>query len=438
MRKDRFSLREVLPEWNLLYLGFLLFETAVVTYKFPVGRVGIILGVLALIFHRQKVRFPPPMIALTALIALAAIGLPGSFYHPASSKAVTEVLKTWVIALVAYNAIRTPRQFRFAVLAAVVLYAFVPVWPALMMYLHGITDAGRLSGPFIYINANDLASITLLLLGATLWILAVEPMQKPLRMLGYGFAGTLVVMMFLTQSRGGFLGLVIMGIPYAFSSRRRGLRPLVLVAAVAVAALVFVPSSAWERLAGMKKLTSSYTIKDADVEGSAEQRYTLAQTAIDLIITHPLSGVGIGSVPFAFVPYRRGIGGRDPHNTYLKMGAELGLPGLIIYIIMLVTVWRTLSRARRAARTAAPTIATGLANLQYGLLGFLVACIFGSYGWLSIFHLFLAMMWSAATVWQSAPSTATAGPRAHPVADRTSFKFRPSVRRVLPAADRGT
>jgi len=435
---SRFSLKDVLPEWTPLYLGFLLFEAAIVTYRFPVGRVGVVLGVLALIFSRQKVRFPPPMLALTTLIVLAAMGLPDSFNNAASYKEFTEVLKTWLIALVAYNAIRTRKQFRFALVAAIALYAFVPVRPALMMYMQGITDAGRLSGPFIYINANDLASITLLVLGVTLWVLAVEPMQKWLRLVGYGFAGTLVVMMFLTQSRGGFLGLVIMGIPYAFSSRRRGLRPVVVIAAVAVAAAVFVPSSAWDRLSGIKKLTSSETIKEADPEGSAEQRYVLAQTAIDLIIRNPFNGVGIGSVPFAFTSYRRGISGRDPHNTYLKMAAELGIPGLLVYILLVVTVWRTISRARRATRQTDPTVSTGLANLQYGLLGFLVASLFGSYAWLSIFHFFLAVMWSGAMAWMTAPSAVPTSPRTAPVADRTSFRFRPSVRRVLPAPDRGT
>jgi O-antigen ligase len=436
-QSEHFSLRGVLPEWSLLYLGFLLFEAAIVTYRFPVGKAGVIIGGLALVFSRQKVRFPPPMLALTGLIVIAALGLPDSFDNAASAKEFGEVLKTWLIALVAYNAIRTAKQFRFAMLAAMALYAFVPVRPALMMYAQGITDAGRLSGPFIYINANDLASITILALGVTLWVLAVEPMQKWLRLVGYGFAGTLVVMMFLTQSRGGFLGLIIMTIPYAFSSRRRGLRPLVVVAAVAVAAIVFVPSSAWNRISGIKKLTHSETIKEADPEGSAEQRFLLAQSALDLIIRNPFTGVGIGSVPSAFIPYRRGIGGRDPHNTYLKMAAELGIPGLLVYIAMIVMVWRALTRGKRAARARAPTVAAGLANLQYALLGFLVASLFGSYAWLSIFHLFLAIMWSGAMVWATAPNTLPEPARVAEPPDRSSLKFRPSVRRVLPAPDRG-
>jgi O-antigen ligase len=267
---------------------------------------------------------------------------------------------------------------------------------------------GRAQGPFIYVNSNDLSTITLLALGATLWVLATEPMQKSLRMIGYGFAGTLVVMMLLTQSRGGFLGLVVLGVPYALSAARRGIRPLIVILAAAIGAAIFVPTSAWERLAGMKKLTSTQTIAEADVEGSAEQRYELAKAGLDVIWNHPVSGVGLKAIGVAFAPYRRGIAGRDTHNTYLSIGAEIGLPGLAIFLIMVVTVWKTLTRARRATRTTAPSISTGFGYLQYSFLGFLVACFFGSYAWLSIFHLFLAIMWSGAMLWITPPAAAPA------------------------------
>jgi len=201
---------------------------------------------------------------------------------------------------------------------------------------------------------------------------------------------------------------MVLGVPYALSSARRGIRPLIVILLAVVGAAVFVPSSAWERLAGMKKLTSTQTLAEADWEGSAEQRYELAKASLDIMRNHPVSGVGLAAVGVAFAPYRRGIAGRDTHNTYLRIGVEIGVPGLVIFLVMVASVWRTLSRARRATRTTAPTISTGFGYLQYGLLGFLVAGLFGSYPWLSIFHLFLAIMWSGAMLWITPPAAAPA------------------------------
>lgn len=406
--QEKFSFRAVLPEWNLLYVGFLLFMVAIITYRFPVGRFGIIIGVVALVFSRERVRFPAPMIALTGLVLLAAIGQPGSIKPAITMKELTDgAVKTWFIALVAYNAIRTPKQFRFAVLFACALYAFVPVRPALMNYALGITTVGRVEGPFIYVNPNDLAAITMLVLGATLWVVTVEPMQKTLRLIGYGFAGTLVVLILLTQSRAGFIGLVVMGIPYAMSSARRGLRPIALIVAAIVGAAVFVPSSAWNRIAGIAKLTSEETIATADPEGSADQRYKLAQAAIAITMSNPVTGIGLGNIGEGNRRYQleggilaRGrIAGRDAHNTYLKMSAEMGIPALILFLVMLASVWRTLTRARQSVRESAPNVAAGFGYLQHGLLGFMVASLFGSYAWLSVYHTFLALLWSGAVLW---------------------------------------
>ena len=397
-----------MPEWTPIYLGFLLFVLAVITYRLPVGRVGILLGLLGLVSSRKNLRLPLPLVALTALVLLAAIGVPTAVDPHRSLDQLDEAAKLWFIALVGYNAIRTPKQFRFVLFWVVALYAFVPVRPVLIGYARGITSAGRAYGPFTYVNPNDLAAITLLALGATLCAVTTERLQKPLRLLGYGFAGTLVVMIFLTQSRAGFLGLAMMGIPYLVSSARRGFAPIALMLAAAAAAAVFVPSKAWNRLGGILKLTDTETIAQADPEGSAAQRFELLKTALTITRDHPLMGIGLGGYSVANAAYRPDIGYRDAHNTYLRMAAELGLPGLSFFLVMVGAVWKAMSRARRSIAEASPSIAVGLRNLQLGLLGFLVAGLFGSYGWQGFFHVFLAIMWSGAALWTVAPAAARA------------------------------
>jgi O-antigen ligase len=65
------------------------------------------------------------------------------------------------------------------------------------------------------------------------------------------------------------------------------------------------------------------------------------------------------------------------HNTYIGIGAELGLPALLVFILMLAMSYRSLEQVRVATLKAGPALLHQTAiSLQAGLLGCAVGIAF--------------------------------------------------------------
>ena len=173
----------------------------------------------------------------------------------------------------------------------------------------------------------------------------------------------------------------------------RGVRlSRLLLAVVATAVVAYsIPSSVWLRLQGISKLGSVATIAQADIEGSAAERYEIQKVALRIFQDHPLMGVGLNAYRYANARYAPKLGLRDAHDTYLDLAAELGLPGLLIWCSMVASV---LLQARKL-RKAQPQVDAGIQQvwIERSLIAFLVAGFFGSYSSLSMPHVMLAVLW---------------------------------------------
>lgn len=138
------------------------------------------------------------------------------------------------------------------------------------------------------------------------------------------FAGSLILL-FLTRSRGALLafagGLIIM----LLIKRKFLWLALLFVAAVGFVSLL--PRSMIIHL-------------DAEFkEQSLVERYYLWQRAADVIRAKPILGTGINTYAVAHQKYDRTQNWRVrnyyAHNGYLQMAAEIGLPGLILFLVFL-------------------------------------------------------------------------------------------------------
>ena len=115
-----------------------------------------------------------------------------------------------------------------------------------------------------------------------------------------------------------------------------------------------------------------------------------------MIQAHPWAGVGIGNFKPMMLQYREKGSTVDTiaHNTYLEIAAELGLPGLAVYLAVLGSAYWTLRHVRRSPLRSTPPLARHAAlALQAGLLGYAVASFFLSaeYQKLFWFMIFLSM-----------------------------------------------
>ncbi|MCB2220235.1 MAG: O-antigen ligase family protein [Bacteroidetes bacterium] len=77
---------------------------------------------------------------------------------------------------------------------------------------------------------------------------------------------------------------------------------------------------------------------------SNEWRIEMWQATLDLVRGHPVTGVGAGNWKIAIYPYYGKYQPsvyrhwRNPHNDYLQVAAEKGLPGLVIFLLFLFSI----------------------------------------------------------------------------------------------------
>jgi O-antigen ligase len=141
------------------------------------------------------------------------------------------------------------------------------------------------------------------------------------------------------------------------------------------------------------------SLQQVDPEGSAEQRYEIWKVAMAIIRDHPLAGVGLGAYSNVHEQYARGggfsqiaAGKRDTHSTYLNVMAETGIVGFMLFMAIFGVAMVRADRVRRRIRERFPRYSQQLLFLNLGLLGYLLAGIFGSFSGLSFPYIYVALL----------------------------------------------
>jgi len=400
--------------WSVSFVGVLVYVFSAVTYRLPLVIPAMVLALVGLLMER-RVTVPFFMILFTAYLVWAAASYTSSV-DPAGTYAQVIVLaKVFVICFIIANVTRDGWRMRLFMVFFLACFALYPARGTLMnFFITRYTTFGRALWNYIYANPNDLAALTFFpfaLAGAV----ALTETNKWIKRAALAGVAVLPLMILLTQSRGALIALVAAGILFfVVHTKGRRVRSLAMAAAAAIVVIPLVPQSAWQRFSLMKNLASGNT-KEADPEGSADARYNIWRVAGTIIKENPVAGIGLGVYPRAHAMYapRVGVpvaalGFRDTHSTYLNVAAETGIPGLFLFVSMILAVAVPSERTRRLAR-GTPR-ANQLLALELGLLGFMLAGIFGSFAKLSFLYMQLAIMWAVTDITQREMANAVAQP----------------------------
>jgi O-antigen ligase len=392
-------------------VGLVIFTFFAVTARWSnlFTEIGIFLALFGLLLRPQDLSFPAPIRWATAFLVWASVTAVFAMSPEIAGDALTERLKALVIFFVVVNALRTPQQLRFYMLLILVAFLIYPARGTLKYYVAGETVFGRAIWNKIYANPNDLAAITLLMLGLALAVATAKTLNNRLRWALRLYIPVLLVIILLTQSRGVFIGLLVGFGPAAFKQLRQ--RPAIALSA-ALALAVLIPAASWHRFENMSKLTSVETLSEADPVGSARQRFEILKVSWQIFESNPVLGVGIGCYNEANARFAPRLGKKDAHNTYLGLAAEMGIPGLLLWLGLIGSVLGFVRRRRRSLETNDSMIQVRW--LERAVIGCLIAGFFGSYSGLTILYLMLGTLWAAANVL----GTEAAGPAATRVTRR--------------------
>ena len=247
---------------------------------------------------------------------------------------------------------------------------------------HG-PEMGRVFGAFGH--ANDTGSLIVCVLPAMIAMMITNQGAKRIMWFGCMMASSLVLI--LTVSRGAFVGLFVGTVWGAWLCRRYvpvqrlamfGVVALVgVVLAIAVAGLLDpqIGNVISERLFGQSK---AYDMGEA-----SSGRTAIWAEAISRMARSPMSFLsGFGWDVYSVMPFRYA-----PHNHYLGMWFDLGVPGLALFVFLLS---RIVSTVRRAVPAADEETRPHLIAFVFGMLALAIAIVFAdlfdpwSYIWLYV------------------------------------------------------
>lgn len=203
---------------------------------------------------------------------------------------------------------------------------------------------GRLMGPSsiygtsIYHDTNYFSMFFVVSL-PFLYYLAFEIQNKFLRFIVWIIAPLSIHAIFLTGSRGGLLGVGVIAFSILLFSRRK-----VLILPLFLLLLMFYQ---WQ--AGDVMKSRSRQIVNIEGEKSAGDRLTAWQGGLNMVLTHPITGVGVGFFETALPQY---VESRNmvAHNTLVQFSAESGFFAGLAYLLLAVVFFKRSFMVRSICR----------------------------------------------------------------------------------------
>lgn len=333
--------------------------------------------------------WPIEMKMLLIITALGILFIPVAVAPGESTDLLTDMfLKVVTIFILMINLIDTRQRLK-AILKLVVICGTILAFFAFIDYAQGkfSVKAGeqRVTGLVggIFGNPNDLATSLDLLIPLAV---ALGLTRRGLARAAYFACAAILAMgVVITFSRGGFLGLVAMaGMLLWKVGRSNKAATVVAIMIVVMVFLIAMPVGYSSRITSIFDTAS-------DPTGSAQARKDLLERAASVAANHLVIGVGMGNYSIYSIHEQRA------HNSFLEISAELGVAGLIAYLVMLFAPLRSLRRIEQESlaglRRGRQEIYYLVAAVQASLVAYIVCSCFGSiqYHWFLYYPLAYAV-----------------------------------------------
>lgn len=341
-------------------------------YDFPWVMLIAVITLLSLFVSKESKRIPISTFSVLLFLFLAWAGVTTLFaVEPASAvEKLEEFAKVLVMVFVTLMLVKTRERMHMLVWVIVVSLGFYGLKGGLFTIMRG-GSYHALGPPASFISDNNALALALCMALPLMRYLQLQSAKKTVR-IGLGVSMVLTGVAVLgTYSRGGLIGLVIVGAALLLKSRRRIALVLVL-GVVSVNAYHFMPPQ-WTARMG--------TLNDARQTDSGETRIQSWQFAANVALHRPLIGGGFNDYQNAYLWARYAPDGalqRAIHSIYFRALGEQGFPGLILFLALLASSWRNCSRVRRQTRDSpefkwAHDLAT---MLQIALVAYVVSGAF--------------------------------------------------------------
>jgi|CXWL01.1.fsa_nt_gi O-antigen ligase len=361
------------PRNGLGFPFFLILIYLFMEFARPASPMGIPMVISIVLFlnwvslPQSEKKWPPQVICFFALFAVIAVM--GPFAE--NNAAVLWGFRDMVVLLLflcvpIMHFVNSMRKLTVFVNCLVGLYAYVAVYAA----LHGGF------GPGAYWDENDVA----LALNSTIPFAFVSMLLARKGLGKAVFGGAFAIMIcgvIATSSRGGFVGLVPM-LVYCFVLSPKKMQTLAVGFILLLGVAILAPEEYWQEVSSIVGESSN----ENPLAGTGGLRRVFWAIAREMFYSHPIFGVGFGNFPYVthlyqseeiFQLVQRTIGGNVAHSLYFTVLAELGLAGIIVFVLILIYNFRDATFIQRQIKDRLNAVMAGPQNARSKLANPLMA-----------------------------------------------------------------
>ena len=363
------------------------------------NRIVAVVTIIFIFFSQEKKEpYLDPLLVLLLLLAVTAIGSWATSLVPSDDgdALFQKVLKEITLAFAITAVLTTRHRLHLLVVTVCAGFGMVGVKEGLIFLL---TAGGHKVEGLLSIGDNNSLATALLMLTPFLFYLSRYSALRFIRLGMLAAMGLCLVTVVATYSRGGFIGLLVLGAFMVKNSRNRA-TTLILVAVAGALIWGLAPESWFERLS---------TIKEADADSSFIGRVQAWKISTLVALDHPLLGGGLHAVQRypVWQAYRPGLPlldfiptpppddfPRAAHSSYFEILGDMGFTGLILFLSILgVAFWQCRSIQRMARRHPTLDWAADLGRaMQIALVVYMVTTALLSMAYFEFLYVLLAMI----------------------------------------------
>jgi len=227
---------------------------------------------------------------------------------------------------------------------------------------------GLVGAPGWFKNSGEYA-IQMLVFGslALAFVFSVKDyLGRYKKLILFAAASTGYITVIGASSRGSQVALAAMSL-WFLANQKNGLKGVLALSIVSLLLYNLLPDEQLQRFTEMGE------------DANSLQRLAYWEAGIEIIKDNPLIGVGYNNwLSYMRFLYPDGLGVmnivQESHNIYIQAASELGITGLVIFILMIVSAFSFNSRSRNNALKLNNKLYYNLSyGLDAGLIGYLVA-----------------------------------------------------------------
>jgi putative inorganic carbon (HCO3(-)) transporter len=323
----------------------------------------------------------PESAMLIALLAVCTISTFSAIWLAQGVQTTSEFARIVVIYVVIENVVTSQNRMR-AILLTLSFAGLMPALGTIHHYLTGqVVENGRAAWVGVFGNPNEDAYALSVLVPIAAAVASRS--RWMLRVVLWGVIAVYLLAIFLTFSRGGQLGLVVILAFLAWKQKSFVIKALMVFGLVGG---VIVGSMFWNRQADFSNLSQDTTV---------DQRIATITAGFEMFKDHPVFGVGPGNSIVAYplyVPKKLHCGCQDQlviHNAFVQILSETGALGFISFMVLFGAA---IFHAWKLQRIQSPDMRAYAMGLELALWGFVVCGLSGGFAWSWFPYIFVGLV----------------------------------------------